>query len=163
MANGDPIDPRIGDAGKANIDPIRLPEPVYAGSSGDTPAVTAVGFGEALAADFAGDVKVTGDIHLSGNILVGASGDIRFADCSEQFGVIDDPCIEPGTVLVVTDNGMLRPSAVAYDKRVAGVVSGAGDYRPGLTLDVDDSVAGRLPVALLGKVYCLVDATRTPI
>jgi hypothetical protein len=45
-----------------------------------------------------------------------------------------------------------------YDKRVAGVVAGAGDYRPGLVLDKRPQAANRVSVALLGKVFCKVDA-----
>jgi hypothetical protein len=39
------------------------------------------------------------------------------------------------------------------------VVSGAGSYRPGLVLDRRDTGVSRAPVALMGKVYCWVDAT----
>jgi len=52
----------------------------------------------------------------------------------------------------------LQPSQTAYDKRVAGVISGAGDYKPGIVLDKQSSQSGRKPVALLGKVFCKVDA-----
>jgi hypothetical protein len=39
-----------------------------------------------------------------------------------------------------------------------GVVSGAGDYKPGIVLDKQHSESGRKPIALLGKVFCKVDA-----
>ena len=38
-------------------------------------------------------------------------------------------------MLVITDDERLAPFAREYDRRVAGVVSGAGDYRPGIVLD----------------------------
>jgi hypothetical protein len=41
---------------------------------------------------------------------------------------------------------------------VAGVVSGAGKYRPAIILDKEQAKAGSLPLALVGKVYCKVDA-----
>jgi hypothetical protein len=44
------------------------------------------------------------------------------------------------------------------DKRVAGVISGGGDYKPGIVLDKQKSEGNRQPIALLGKVYCKVDA-----
>jgi hypothetical protein len=50
------------------------------------------------------------------------------------------------------------PSQRAYDKRVAGVVSGAGGLRPAVVLDAQDNGAHRVPIALLGKTYCKVDA-----
>jgi hypothetical protein len=65
--------------------------------------------------------------------------------------------------VVIDDDGKLRESQTAYDKRVAGVVSGAGDYKPGIVLDKQQSSAGRASVALVGKVYCKVDADFAPI
>jgi hypothetical protein len=60
--------------------------------------------------------------------------------------------------MVLDDDGALRPSESAYDKRVAGVISGAGTYRPGLILGKGPSNGNRLPLALIGRVYCKVDA-----
>jgi hypothetical protein len=57
----------------------------------------------------------------------------------------------------------LQLSSKAYDKRVAGVVSGAGDYRPGVILDRQEAKASRRPIALLGKVFCRVDAKYAPV
>ena len=108
------------------------------------------GEGGKLAGHFIGDVEVTGDIRLSN------------ADCAEDFDVVGTDEVMPGTVMVLDEAGALRPSCNAYDKRVAGVVSGAGSFRPGIVLDrrVDShpSAHRRMPIALLGKVYCMVDA-----
>ncbi|MFX0577915.1 hypothetical protein [Nocardia nepalensis] len=118
----------------------------------DMPAVYAFGgllaiaLGKDFAAEFRGDVKVTGDILLAG------------ADCAEQFDVRGGSEIEPGSVLVIDESGGLRQSDIAYDTKVAGVVSGAGDYRPGLILDKQSSSPERLAVALIGKVHCRVDS-----
>ncbi len=95
---------------------------------------------------FEGNVTVTGDITLTG------------ADCAEEFDVSGATDIEPGTVMVLDQEGALQPSQQAYDKRVAGVISGAGNYKPGIVLDKQQSSKNRLPVALVGKVYCKVDA-----
>ena len=105
-----------------------------------------------------------GDINVSGNIDVG--GDIRLlnADCAEEFELeLELDAIEPGTVVVLSEGGRLQPSERDYDKRVAGVVSGAGDYRPGLTLDARATGRERVPVALMGKVFCRADARRGAI
>ena len=59
--------------------------------------------------------------------------------------------------------GALRPCRWSYDRRVAGVVSGAGEYRPALVLDRRPGQTGRVPIALLGKVCCKVDATHGPV
>jgi hypothetical protein len=104
------------------------------------------GRGGRLAAFFEGDVEVTGDLQLMN------------ADCAEDFDIADADLIEPGTVMVVGDEGNLYQSRKAYDKRVAGVVSGAGDYKPGIVLDKQHSSHNRQPIALLGKVFCKVDA-----
>jgi len=98
-----------------------------------------------------GDVSVTGDVVLTG------------ADCAEEFDIAEAVDFEPGTVMVIDQDGFLQQSHQAYDKRVAGVISGAGDYRPGLVLDRRQSQDHRLPVALVGKVYCKVDARYGPI
>src|SRR5204863_151433 len=85
------------------------------------------------------------------------------ADCAEEFDVIEAVQVEPGTVMVLDQEGALRQSEHAYDKKVAGVISGAGDYKPGIVLDRQQSSVNRMPVALMGKVYCKVDAQYAPI
>lgn len=59
--------------------------------------------------------------------------------------------------MLVIGDGNLRPCQEAYDKRVAGIVSGANGYSPGIILDKVGG-ANKLPVALTGKAYCKVDA-----
>jgi hypothetical protein len=97
---------------------------------------------------FNGDVRVTGDV-----ILVNA-------DCAEDFDVADDALtVEPGTVLTINEQGELTTAAVPYDSRLAGIVSGAGDLRPAIVLHRIVARKRRVPVALLGKVGCKVDAS----
>lgn len=100
---------------------------------------------------------------FEGNVMI--TGDLCFpnADCAEDFDIAEAGKIEPGTVMVLDQEGALQPSQKAYDKRVAGVISGAGDYRPGIVLDKQQSSENRMPVALVGKVYCKVDAQYAPI
>ena len=97
-------------------------------------------------------------LEVNGNIL--ATGDIRLtnADCAEDFDICATEQIDPGTVMVLGEEGKLEQSQKAYDKRVAGVVSGAGGYKPGIVLDKQESSNTRQPIALLGKVFCKVDA-----
>lgn len=61
--------------------------------------------------------------------LDGALGDITLnnADCAEDFDILESEQIEPGTVMVIEQEGKLRQSSIPYDKRVAGVISGARD------------------------------------
>ena len=91
-----------------------------------------------LAGFFEGDVQVTGDIRLTN------------ADCAEDFNIADGDHVEPGTD-VLGHEGALQQSHQPYEKRVAGVISGAGDYKPGIVLDKRQSQHKRQPVALLGR------------
>jgi hypothetical protein len=108
-----------------------------------------------------------GSIHLRDQngkdslVLDGNAGDIHCgnADCAEDFDVSQSADVEPGTVVVIDEEGKLRPNQQAYDHKVAGVISG----RPGLILDKKESQPDRLPVALVGKVYCKVDAQYSAI
>jgi hypothetical protein len=97
-------------------------------------------------------------LDVNGNIVT--NGDILLtnADCAEDFDICDAEQIEPGTVMVLGEDGLLHQSFKAYDKCVAGVISGAGEYKPGIVLDKQHSKSGRKPVALLGKAFCKVDA-----
>jgi hypothetical protein len=104
-----------------------------------------------------GNITIAGDVILTGAVM--SSG----GDCAEEFGIDETHPVEPGTVMVIGDEGTLRASDRAYDKRVAGVIAGAGDYRPGIVLDRIASERNRQPVALFGKVYCKVDARSSPI
>jgi hypothetical protein len=108
-------------------------------------------YGEgAPAGFFKGDVIVTGDIKLSG------------ADLAEQFQVDDPAGIVAGSVVIAAGPDHVRLSDRPYDRRVVGVVSGAGTNRPGLILDHQPGDSRR-PLALTGKVWCLVDADHAPV
>jgi hypothetical protein len=119
--------------------------------------------GGGLAARFSGNVEMIGNLDLIGpSSLSLQQGDVLFGnsvgDCAEDFSVASTVQAKPGAVMVLGSQGELRESATPYDKRVAGVVSGAGGYRPGLILDRQPDKAGRATIALMGKVYCKVDA-----
>ncbi|MBA3914695.1 MAG: hypothetical protein H0X25_12800 [Acidobacteriales bacterium] len=102
---------------------------------------------------------INGSIVINqGNLFVNR-GDVILgnADCAEDFAVSDTAQAEPGTVMVLGGDGDLRESSTAYDKRVAGVISGAGCYKPALILDRHPGQERRVPIALMGKAYCKVD------
>ena len=83
------------------------------------------------------------------------------ADLSENFD-IQTPDAQPGMIVSIdrAHPGELAVSARAYDRTVAGVVSGAGGVRPGMLMGQRNSKAdGKHPVALTGRVYCFVDAS----
>jgi hypothetical protein len=128
--------------------------PGIAGFSQNGPGVLGRG---ALAGRFEGVVEVTGDIRLLGG------------DFAEEFDMSGVDKVEPGTVMVLSNSeGTLEPSSRAYDKRVAGVASGAGGFKPGIVFDKkqlqeSNKNKRRIPIALMGKVYCKVDADYSPI
>ena len=103
---------------------------------------------------FDGNVQVNGNVNVTGDVM------LTGADCAEQFAVTSDQALRPGDVLVIGEDGRLQRSAHEYDRRVAGVVASAGDFRPGIVLDSQpQSQSERAAVSLLGKVYCFADAS----
>lgn len=108
-----------------------------------------------LDADFGGESRITTQVlEITGG-----------SDLSENFD-IQSPHAKPGMLVRIdpAHPGELAVSDRAYDRTVAGVVSGAGGVKPGLVMGQRNSKAdGKHPVALTGRVYCLVDADRGAI
>ncbi|BDV31429.1 hypothetical protein [Microbacterium terricola] len=87
------------------------------------------------------------------------TGDLSFPgmDCAEEFDVDDTDAAEPGTLMSLGDDGALVPSRAEYERRVVGIVAGAGDFRPGIVLGRDPQRPAdgrRRPIALVGRAYC---------
>jgi hypothetical protein len=106
------------------------------------------------------------------NLFVSALTITGGADFAENFDVNEAPAkseaakIEAGMVVSIdpTSPGKLQLSAQAYDRRVAGIISGAGGVRPGMMMGQDGTIAnGKYPVALSGRVFCWADATHGAI
>jgi len=94
--------------------------------------------------------------------LDGEGGDIILsnADAAEEFEVADSTQAVEGTVMVLCDDGKLQPCTEACDRKVVGVVAGAGQYRPGIVLDRQAVPNGRRrPISIMGKVACRADAS----
>ena len=106
-----------------------------------------------LAGDFKGTVR-TEILQITGG-----------SDLAERFAISDAEQAKPGTVMVIDpDNpGHLMPSSGAYDRKVAGVVSGAGDVQPGLTLHQEGVLEGDTVMAIAGRVYVWADASNAAI
>lgn len=84
------------------------------------------------------------------------------SDLAEPFEIAEADSIQPGMVVAIDPErpGHLRIAEKAYDRTVAGIVSGANGINPGLTMKQAGSVAdGSHPVSLTGRVYCRVDAS----
>jgi hypothetical protein len=106
---------------------------------------------------FEGNVHITKDCTVEGDVKFLGGGDV-----AEQFEVVGEVDAGPGCVVVLAGDDTVRISDQPYDRRVAGIVSGAGTYRPALVLD-HQSGRNRRPLALTGKVWCLVEADSGPI
>jgi hypothetical protein len=87
------------------------------------------------------------------------------ADIAEPFLITGVGPIIPGQVVVIDESnpGRLRVSDRAYDTMVAGVIAGAGDLSPGLTLTGMNQGDNTHQVALTGLVYVLADASNGEI
>jgi len=110
---------------------------------------------------------VNGSIVINDGNLYVNKGDVILAgaDCAEDFDLLVASSAEPGSVMVIGKNGSLAESHKEYDRRVAGVVSGAGSLKPGVILGRAgvSSERPRAPLALVGRVYCRVEAFSAPI
>lgn len=75
-------------------------------------------------------------------------------DVVENFESQDDT-LEPGTVVALDAlrAGEVVAASEVYDKKVIGVVSGAGGVNPGLVLCQDGVLDGNVQVAMVGRVY----------
>jgi hypothetical protein len=91
--------------------------------------------------------------------LDGSTGDIRLqsADIAEQFDV-GPAALTPGTVVAFRDEETVVQTTEAYDPRVVGVIAGAGSYAPAMVLGCAARET-RQSVSVLGKAFCLVDAS----
>lgn len=126
----------------------------------------------------------TWDVYAEGLIGVGQNGalnalmrndglgsfkivEIKGADFSERFDVRETQnAIEPGMLMVIDPEtpGQLVVSSRAYDRRVAGIISGAGGINAGVLMGQPGTLAnGKQPVALSGRVYVWADASKAPI
>lgn len=98
----------------------------------------------------------------TGMVTVGVLKITGGADVAEPFDFASRD-VAKGAVVVIDalHPGKLKLSSKAYDRRVAGIVSGADGIEPGLSL-TGLSKSGH-NVALSGRVYALADATHAPI
>jgi hypothetical protein len=124
-------------------------------SKDGTAAIQGQSFGTARAGNFIGDVWVDGDLNALGDIL------LRNRDICERFP-IKSPAAT-GSVMVMGSDGVLTLCVKAYDKSAVGVISGAGDLRPAITLGAISQSVSDAPIALVGTANCLVDAEQGSI
>ncbi len=75
--------------------------------------------------------------------------------------------IQPGMVVSIdpANPGKLMLATEAYDRKVAGVISGAGGVNPGMIMKQEGHATseGEHPIAMAGKVYVWCDASSAAI
>jgi hypothetical protein len=85
------------------------------------------------------------------------------SDLAESYDVAPTDAVQPAPGMVVSIDpdrvGKLRICDAAYDRAVAGIISGADGIAPGLILNHKGTPAdGEFPVTNVGRVWCFVDA-----
>jgi hypothetical protein len=114
-----------------------------------------------------GEITVHDESGRPAVLLNGHTGDVTLAgaDAAEQFEIAaGSDGVSSGTVMVVDADGRLCESTHDYDRRVVGVLAGAGGLRPGVVLGGrPDRGDARRPLALAGRTYCKLDAASCPI
>jgi len=95
------------------------------------------------------------------------------SDIAEPVAITPTAAIskaEPGMVMVIDrdHDGKLVPCSAAYDRAVAGVLSGANGLKPGMVLSAEGqphTAAGNdtMPLAMTGRVWVMCDASHGAI
>jgi hypothetical protein len=108
--------------------------------------------------------NIDGQAWFSNNVSVATLTIRGGADLAEPFAMSSTDV--PAGALVVIDPaqpGRLKLSTRAYDRTVAGIVSGAHGIQPGISMVQEAALEAGRNVALSGRVYALVDATTAPV
>ncbi len=92
------------------------------------------------------------------------------SDLAEPFAVAKSEAeagVNPGMVVVIDPDkpGQLKLATEPYDRKVAGVISGANGLKPGMVMKAEGQphANGDHPVALTGRVWCWCDASHGAI
>ncbi|MGA2244073.1 MAG: hypothetical protein ABSH48_03650 [Verrucomicrobiota bacterium] len=103
-------------------------------------------------------LDVNGTTRTHSIIITGGS------DLAEPFK-LGEAEIAKGSVVVIDKEhpGALKLSSIAYDKTVAGIVSGANGINPGIALHQEGVLEGGQNIALSGRVYVQADASNGAI
>jgi len=104
-------------------------------------------------------MRVSGNGTVAVNVLQINGG----ADLAEHFEIAGG--ITPGLLVAIDPQhaGKLSIARGAYNRRVAGVISGANNLSAGMVLRDAAGAKKSMPVALTGRVWVYCDATRHPV
>jgi hypothetical protein len=109
-----------------------------------------------VSAQDAGQMAVLNNLGRVTFAVDGIGGMLTFSgDLAETFPLREEAA--PGSVVVIDADakGAMRVATSPYDRRVAGVIAGANNYRSAITLRAMEPGADRVPVTLTGTAYCL--------
>ena len=119
--------------------------------------------------DVVGNAGISTDLTVGTTLNVGttmsaAVVEIRGSgnDLAETFAV-STKNLKPGMVVSIDPKnaGALMQSHEAYDRKVAGIISGAGDLHAGINLGDIPTSANEQSIALTGRAWCWVDTSLT--
>jgi hypothetical protein len=105
-------------------------------------------------------------LYVVGTASVGVITIRGGADLAEKFAFNDQATeIVPGMVVMIDDEhaGGMELAVGSYNKRVAGVVSGANELGAGMVLGDFEGTTNPHPVALTGRVWTFVDASEQAV
>ncbi len=105
-------------------------------------------------------------LYVVGTASVGVITIRGGADLAEDFEVVNEPeTIEPGMVVMIDPDhvGGVMLASGAYNKCVAGVVSGANELAAGMVLGRFEGQENGKPIALSGRVWTYVDASEAAV
>jgi len=114
------------------------------------------------------DTGVAGGValYVNGTASVGVITIRGGADLAEDFtvaGPVDE--LEPGMLVMIDADhvGGIKLANGAYNKHVAGVISGAKGLNAAMTMGKFDGQVNARPVALSGRVWTFVDASTAAV
>jgi hypothetical protein len=144
-AAGDGLRIRV-DTGDGGTERVRVTANGNVGIGTNTPAARL---------DVAGTTR-TGVLEITGG-----------SDIAEPFRLSNTAPVKDGILLAIDSErpGHLKIADKAYDRTVAGIVSGANGLNPGLMMTQQGTAVaeGSVALALAGRVYCMADASDGPI
>ncbi|MCB0835227.1 MAG: hypothetical protein KDE26_03425 [Bacteroidetes bacterium] len=102
-----------------------------------------------------GIISPSAKLHVNGDTKTKCLEITGGCDITEPFEMAETQTYLPGSVVIIDPQnpGKLTLSNQAYDPKVAGIISGAGDVNPGLILSQDGLMDQGQQIALAGRVY----------
>jgi len=136
---------------------------VYGKALGSPVGTGVAGFGSAVGGYFQATAPGGTSLIAAGTAQVNVLRIMGGSDLAEHFAVV--AVAKPGLVVAIDPGhpGQLSIARNAYNRRVAGVISGANKLEAGMVLPDLPGSKNSLPVALSGRVWVYCDATRSPI